>query len=874
MNSDMIINPFLNLLNIELSNLYNEYKYVYIICNRSDLPIDNEIYKYYISESNFNKIKENLIIVRTSIKILNNINHANKLILLPASIITDLNIFNYKLNDRNIGLLILNINYQNVSLYLSQYEEKNTLEDIFKFQNMNNYFKNTSILNYKRMTELLSFEDSNYWTYDYKCKINLSEYFNKRKFNLSNRTLKEIGCYLTDIYKTKDYIDPSKILSSGKFKYTVFNEKTITKDDINSLFDILDEKQQYLLFCNLIVSKRYCHLALNNIYLLRLMKNTISQFIELFRYLIGYAWLKFYFDESIKKSFISKNDDFIFDINTASELPSFPFMLSNPKLNPYMPILVDDDLLNPNENIAGVHYLEESSTNNICNLEEFRTRLNIFSTNNPNMNIFEFIDWEEDKIAISGSVMAACLQKSHPLLKLFNNINVFEEKLARFFNEYYALADIDIMFLSNDTFEYMQRVQKFYNQIVVNTCNLFPYAEPSHTKLVSDKIAYLFINDNTALKLFNNSRTTLAEVKKSINENEVKKLFEPIFLLELEKFKKNILDTNQKDIDTLLILYPDYFDFENITWKVRFNSKSDSNNNIVINYKYKITSPHINHQLELFSVKYTDFFSTVQSFHLPCVRSYYDGNNIYLTPSCISAHLTYMNIDYKYFAGSRDPIDIINKYRMRGFGTWLNNDEKTILLKYSKNNLFWNNLYNIDFDNDFIKINGYLNMNHKLFHPRLHNMEYFYDAFPIDFSDSYTSQKEIKKIESNNDFFIALSNKYRVYMNFLNNMQTVDINGSITQLDKWVFEACYTINKNNTNKNNKLQNIKSSKIKNANHYDISGGYNLQYKKNNINKIKSNYTPNIDSSNTHNNSVDISNNIISSNIDDIIKIDEW
>jgi NAD(P)-dependent dehydrogenase (short-subunit alcohol dehydrogenase family) len=66
---------------------------------------------------------------------------------------------------------------------------------------------------------------------------------------------------------------------------------------------------------------------------------------------------------------------------------------------------------------------------------------------------------------------------------------------------------------------------KFYNQIVVNTCNLFPYAEPSHTKLVSDKIAYLFINDNTALKLFNNSYTTLAEVKKSIDENEVKKLF-------------------------------------------------------------------------------------------------------------------------------------------------------------------------------------------------------------------------------------------------------------------------------------------------------------------------------------------------------------
>jgi hypothetical protein len=34
-----------------------------------------------------------------------------------------------------------------------------------------------------------------------------------------------------------------------------------------------------------------------------------------------------------------------------------------------------------------------------------------------------------------------------------------------------------------------------------------------------------------------------------------------------------------------------------------------------------------------------------------------------------------MNLDYKYFAGSQDPINIINKYRMRGFGCWLNMNE-------------------------------------------------------------------------------------------------------------------------------------------------------------------------------------------------------
>ena len=68
---------------------------------------------------------------------------------------------------------------------------------------------------------------------------------------------------------------------------------------------------------------------------------------------------------------------------------------------------------------------------------------------------------------------------------------------------------------------------------------------------------------------------------------------------------------------------------------------------------------------------------------LPIVRSYYDGNTVYITPSCISACMTFLNMDYKYFAGSKDPIEIINKYRSRGFGTILNENEIKRLLEYS-----------------------------------------------------------------------------------------------------------------------------------------------------------------------------------------------
>ena len=56
---------------------------------------------------------------------------------------------------------------------------------------------------------------------------------------------------------------------------------------------------------------------------------------------------------------------------------------------------------------------------------------------------------------------------------------------------------------------------------------------------------------------------------------------------------------------------------------------------------------------------------------------------------------TLINLDYKYFAGSIDPIDIINKYRTRGYSTILNDSEKIKFIKYvlslDKTSIMYNN---------------------------------------------------------------------------------------------------------------------------------------------------------------------------------------
>jgi hypothetical protein len=141
------------------------------------------------------------------------------------------------------------------------------------------------------------------------------------------------------------------------------------------------------------------------------------------------------------------------------------------------------------------------------------------------------------------------------------------------------------------------------------------------------------------------------------------------------------------------------------------------------NFKARIIAPQLYHDFELFPVFKDDFMNTVANFHMPCVRAYYSGDNVYMTPSFISAHMTFMNIDYKYFAGSKDPINIINKYRMRGFGCWLNKSELETYIKYIYEVPFWNNMFHIypHNKNSYYKCFGPLSIYSNIFKPRMLN---------------------------------------------------------------------------------------------------------------------------------------------------------
>lgn len=876
-----IENPFLNKstithfdefegnnVEIDQTNVSKYFTHVFILAKKNNESIPIDFYNWRVSSEVFDLVTPKLIIHKTSVKVLKNKTHFDNCILLSDKQLKSYNIFNYELATKNIVIPIFNIEYKNLLEYLEQYESTNTLQSIYNINVLNKYF-GVDNLNF-RANEFVcqiinNLKESQYWSNYYNCLINMSNKFKVRTMNfqfsrMTDRNVASIikkifDCSITSdtekedyikeldlktsVRSTKDnYVDVSSVIENkGNQLYRMSAKSEFTRQDINQLFSVITEKQRFLLFANLMVSKKYCHLVLNNECILETMKKEIEQFAPLFKYLMSYAWIRFYIEECLKKNWVKKSDDFIFDINTASKLPVFPFNHAKPKENPYSPLLISDSELKPQENVGGISdYGSLYGPQGICNLDEFKIRMNIFCTGNPNNNLFEDFDFDKYKVGITGSLMTACLQKFHPLLSRFSgtvNFNTLPERFINYFNEYYANSDIDVMFMIKDNFEFIENVHEFYNQIVRNVCKYnAPYAEPSHIKLILNKLCYLFVNDDFINKNihFDESLQITDKIKyitDNINEENVKAKFKPFYeQLRIQKYNEFVKNYSVEEIIQLKKKYPDIFIQDEIDFRVYVNrntnkfkqheTKYKQDNDfmeqnthesfreidLVYTYKYKIESPHLMHCLELFSIKYDDFFSVVSRFHLPCVRSYYNGTNVYLTPSCISAHMTFMNLDYKYIAGSKDPFDIINKNRMRGFGTWLNSNEKKLLVKYSRNVPFWNNLYMIDSnlsDNEAAKnIFGSLSLNHKIFRPRLYNMDSFVNAMFVEttnrYNDStpaiscaYDNSKSMSSYVQEN--FKSVNIKEINWDNFI----SIDKDGNIVPLKKWIIATTWDI---------------------------------------------------------------------------------
>jgi hypothetical protein len=635
--------------------------------------------------------------------------------------------------------------------------------------------------------------------------------------------------YLDHIYRKEVYVDAMDALKDNK-KRTYFatpNEKiekgAFNKKSITELFESLDvklhEKQMYDIFNTLLISKEYCHLVLNNKSVLDKMKPIIDKFYHLYRYLFGYAWMCFYTEECIFKTKTTNENRYVFDIETVHRLPVFPVINKDLHLNPYITSLVSKKVISSENNCLSLpmNFDNFESSYGVCNLEQFKERFNLFTTGDEKKNIFDGIDWS--CFAVSGSAIPACMQKKSPLIDLVRQPEQSDaDNLKTFYSHYYPDSDIDLMCNKAGVFEFMDKVNDIVN--IVNK-NIFGTEE---IKLIIEpkKSLALIIHQDYIIERISainkelNKNYSADDIKTNISTQEIKEYFYKIYTT--FKFEQNIkqrskYETNHlydhfykvTSIDDMNIYIVDNMyqkdnvepkDSESYFYVNDYRSednKVSKDKNIMIfkiseNIKFKLHSSKMLHSIEAFRIKDPSFFSVVARFHLPCVRGFYTGNNIYMLPSCVTAMMTGINIDYKYFAGIRDPIDILNKYRMRGYGILINDNEKQHMVYYNGSlNNKWNNMFNVNLKNkDSInKFFGAQNINSNIFKPLV-----FLKNFPKDIYNIVNPSRTFNDVNDLVDF-LRSKKGYDSSLSLVNTtrLKTINEDGKIEVLKKWIIEG-------------------------------------------------------------------------------------
>jgi hypothetical protein len=686
--------------------------------------------------------------------------------------------------------IIINIQPNN---NLKDLEAKEIINKIIKINSPNNYDINEDDeeevkpenSNTDKNKVLLEKELRKYYYYN-ESQSNTSNIPNNFRV-LSEKNINELSDLCSDTSKT-----PNKL--------GVLSEK----EEINKIFDNINIPElKNIFFNNLLISKNYSHLVINNQYILDIMTESINKNILLYKYLIGYCWNSYYIEETINYVRTKQSSRYVFDINTASKLPVFPY--ADMRDCPYLTLFIDNNEIKKENQYLSLPISKDKKYIGIATLDEFKTRFNIYTTGISNRNIFENINWNH--FAISGSIIPACSQKRNILVDEKNDNSDDEIKYIKFFEKYYGNSDIDLMCNKLSIFEFINEVEELCLKIQENINNIYQDKTRLNKEIVKsmaiiihEKYIEHHINE---INKYINKQYTKDEIIKYIGNPEIKEYLYGLYCkIKLENNMKNRKKYNNP-------IYEDYYKLTNIDDMnisiIKYNIEKEKHNSLDSEYclymddlnmknksgsdtsktpnklgvlsenymmikisenlKYKITHAKLRRSIETFRSKAKEFFGTVARFHLPCVRGYYNGTNVYLLPSCITALMTNINMDYKYFAGCRDPIDIIHKYRKRGFGTILNKNEIE-KLKYYTNNLERMKGY---YTNDIM---GIKLPNHKLFN---------------------NQEVETEFIINNEDIINYYQKNYNINISDMKiNMLKINIineKGNINCLEKWIMNG-------------------------------------------------------------------------------------
>jgi hypothetical protein len=885
LSSDQILNQLFvgisqnKLDEVTSKDIYTIYKRVVCLCARDNFVADQDAYKIYnkvLTIDEYKNLSKYFTLVPMSVNVLKDKQHHANSLKVNRNFLEQFNNSHITLENDEIVLQLLEVKESVVRMYSNMYDSQYSVSQLNEMISLANYYlKDFRGPISKQLSNMITtMKESDFWVNSYNCNINLTDSFMERGFQykestnnavkgsivakgndkdkdvdgvinkLSNLDPKKSEYDLQNIYRKDEYTDILNALqkSNRRTYYAVVdkNHLAITKEQVTELFSKLTvEKEIYDIFNTLLISKDYCHMVLNNPEVLTKVAPIIEKYKPLYKYLFGYAWLCFYTEECIFKTKSNKNSRFVFDIKTASKLPSFPFCTEDIYQNPYITTLVADKVIDGSNNCLSLPMIENHDGYGIATLDDFKWRFNVFTTGDPTKNILDGINWEN--FAVSGSIIPACLQKKSPLFDFVssNAPNIIDKWLT-FFNHYYSESDIDLMNNKESVFAFMNDIKDVIAKVKKNLSS----NDSDDAKIEVEPIKTLAISVNTKylIEKLDDIRErcdvlwSVDDIIKNIKSDNIKEYFYKLYTdakydMNCKHRKQYVTDNSDlkqlyghfykpSSIDDMNVTVVTYdVDKENSVkhdsdmsyyindFRSADNKVPDEENLLLLkiseNIKFKIRSPKMLHPIEAFRVKNGDFFSTVARFHLPCVRAYLtmDDTNknevtIKLLASCVTALMTGINIDYKYFAGLRDPIEILNKYRMRGFSTLLNDSEKQHMLFYN-GNINKNNgqfyIKNIKDKVEAAKFFGAKDVNDDLFKPMSFsiNKEVGKNAYPV------KNYKYVKTLADLQDFY-KTKHKYDVSKSVVNmfKLRTITSDGYVAPLQRWVSDAYYSMTTN------------------------------------------------------------------------------
>ncbi len=633
----------------------------------------------------------------------------------------------------------------------------NTYLEMFNDEpdNIENYAEYLSIISYeqispenynvkKKFDNILE-SQSNYWDDPTNCKYSLNDKFKTRRFNnidftsnidIINNTLinpknkieLQNSNYLQDIIRETDWVD-----SNIKSHYFISKTSDVSMEKINEIYkNIPSEYLKYTFICNLLVTRTHCHLVLNNKELLEMAQPIFTKYKIVFKYIIGYAWLTFRNEETLMKTRIKDDNRIIFDIDTANKLPMFPFSYDDINQNPYACVLLDRELINMKKNCVALNMMRDyEKYYGVTDSTEFYRRLKLFINNGENKDgILKSIDWNH--FAITGSAMTACGMRNNPLIDICKqnpNEPPTDGDFNFYYTNYYNGSDIDLICNHKSIYDFLNSCDDFL--ISMREICTGVKMESVHTAsfIISEEfIGYELENLKNITK---NPNADIKYIKENMHEQSIKDyLYEKYYIpwkitqsntvnnfakkntqiyheylnsVSKEELRIYTLDYNIDEKDYEKQDYEKYLYFKDI-----YPQSTDSSNKLVMkmseSVRFKISSNQTR-TFEIFKTRDSSFFSIVSRFHMGFVRAYWNGKTVKCLPSYITSMMLQLSTDYKYFASIRDPIEIVNKYRSRGFGIILNDHEKVHMVCYNgfkpkngKENK-WIDIYNINIKN-------------------------------------------------------------------------------------------------------------------------------------------------------------------------------